>query len=160
VSYLVDANVLISAKRSHYRFGTFPCFWDWLDTQSAAGVVFSVEQVETEIARGNDELSTWIATRAGLFLRADATTASRATDVSVWANDPANGYTPTAIADFFAAADYWLVAHGVARGFTVVTHEAPTGSRKKIKIPDACSALGVTWINPFQMLEDLGANFR
>ena len=51
--------------------------------------------------------------------------------------------------------------HVRALGFTVVTHEAPRPDAKKvIKLPDACSALGVSWTSPYQMLQDLGASFR
>jgi hypothetical protein len=29
VSYLLDANVFIAAKRMHYGFDFCPAFWDW-----------------------------------------------------------------------------------------------------------------------------------
>ena len=69
-------------------------------------------------------------------------------------------YTQAAISEFFAVADYWLVGHALATGYTVVTHEvSEPKSKKKIKIPDACNGVGVKWTNPFEMLEKEGALF-
>lgn len=35
---------------------------------------------------------------------------------------------------------------------TVVTHEVPSASTRRIKIPDACSGLGIKFITPYEML--------
>jgi predicted nucleic acid-binding protein len=158
--YLVDSNVLIAAKRNHYRFGTFPCFWDWIVAQHANGKVFSVKAVEKEILDAKDDLSTWIAKIPTAFLPPDAATAVSAATLTAWVQDPARIFTPSAVSDFFSAADYWLVAHAAAHGFSVVTHEvADPYCRRRVKIPDACNALGVTWLDPFDMLAAESASF-
>jgi len=56
--------------------------------------------------------------------------------VSRWA--ASGGYDPAAVNTFLQDADYYLVAHAHAHGLTVVTHEVPADSVKKIKIPNAC----------------------
>jgi hypothetical protein len=57
-------------------------------------------------------------------------------------------------------ADYWLVAHALATGWKVVTEEKPAPlARKIIKVPDACSGVGVDCIDTFQMLADEGVRF-
>lgn len=61
---------------------------------------------------------------------------------------------------FLAAADYFLVAQALSLEYTVVTQEKPAPqSEKKIKIPDACNAVGVAWISLFDMLKAEGARF-
>jgi len=55
--------------------------------------------------------------------------------------------------------DYYLVAQGFAHGHVVVTHEVASGSKKKIKIPDACISLGVKCMTPFAMLRKERARF-
>lgn len=160
MAYLLDANVFIRAKRDHYRFGTFPCFWDWITAQHGTGQVFSVQAVQREILNGGDDLATWIGGLSTAFLPPDAGTAAGAQAVSDWVNDSARQYTPAAIATFFAAADYWLIAHAAAHGFTVVTQELPEPLRKnKVKIPDVCIGLGVPWLNTFDMLAAESAVF-
>jgi hypothetical protein len=65
--YLLDANVFIQAKNLHYYGMDFcPAFWDWLVSENAAGLVFSIEKVGDEIAAGDDELSEWAARRRRL----------------------------------------------------------------------------------------------
>lgn len=78
--------------------------------------------------------------------------------VSLWA---AGGhYEPTALTPFLGdVADYFLVAHALSHGHTVVTHEKTSTSTKKIKIPDACSGLGIDCMTPFEMLRTEGARF-
>jgi len=39
-------------------------------------------------------------------------------------------------------ADYYLDAHALAHGHTVVTHEVATSSIRKIRIPKACLGVG------------------
>jgi hypothetical protein len=40
-----------------------------------------------------------------------------------------------------------------------VTHEVPSASVKRIKIPDACIGLGIKCITPFEMLRIERARF-
>lgn len=78
--------------------------------------------------------------------------------MSAWANS--QSYAPQAVAQFFSVADYWLVAHALARGYTVVTHEtSQPESKRRIKLPDACMGVGAAWTSPYQLLEDEGATF-
>jgi hypothetical protein len=79
--------------------------------------------------------------------------------VSEWAVSA--NYRQGAADTFLAAADYFLVAQALSRGYTVVTHEKPApASVRRIKIPDACNALGVRWTSPFEMLKFEGARFN
>lgn len=159
--YLLDANVFIRAKRDHYRFSTFPCFWNWVVAKQAAGLVFSIEAIERELQRGQDDLTRWAAgLPAGSFLPPDTATAASARALTAWTRDPGRPYTPAAVATFFASADYWLVAHAHAHAFCVVTHEVPEpASKRKVKIPDACNGVAVPWLGPFEMLQREGARF-
>jgi hypothetical protein len=77
--------------------------------------------------------------------------------VSAWATG--QNYEPSAIATFLQVADYWLVAHALAHDFVVVTHEVPSDSVRKIKIPNACIGLGLTCIGPYEMLRRCRARF-
>ena len=61
-------------------------------------------------------------------------------------------YEPAAVNTFLQIADSYLVAHALAHGDTVGTHEMPAPSIKKIKIPNACNGVGVKCMTPFEML--------
>jgi hypothetical protein len=77
--------------------------------------------------------------------------------VSAWATSQT--YEPAAIATFLQVADYWLIAHALAHDFVVVTHEVPSDSTRKIKIPNACIGLGLSCISPYEMLRRERARF-
>jgi len=158
MAYLLDSNVFMQAKNLHYGFDFCPAFWDWLIANNAAGKVFSVEKVGDEIKAGGDELVDWAADRgAGFFLEPDSKMLPALGSVSNWANG--QSYEPVAVNTFLQVADYYLVAHALAHGHVVVTHEVASGSTKKIKIPDACIGLGIKCITPFAMLRIEHARF-
>ncbi len=151
MAYLLDANVFMSASNLHYGFDFCPAFWDWLIESNRAGRVFSIEKVEGEIRAGGDELTDWAEQRGtGFFLKPDENVLSALDRVSNWAYE--QDYDQAAVHTFLSVADYYLVAHALAHGHAVVTHEKPANSRKKIKIPNACVALGITCMTPFEML--------
>lgn len=156
--YLLDANVFIQAKNLHYGFDFCPAFWAWLEERNVAGQVASIEKVGDELAAQTDELTTWAAARGPtFFLPADAPVLPALTTVSTWATSQT--YEPAAIATFLQVADYWLVGHAKAHGFTIVTHEVPANTTRKIKIPNACVGLGVSCVSPYEMLRRERARF-
>ena len=159
MAYLLDADVFIRAKRDHYRFTFCPGFWEWLLKANGSGKVFSIDKVKGELESGTDELARWAGAQSSLFfLIPDSTVAAAAARVSRWVNQ--QRYESQAIVEFFQSADYWLVAHALAKGWKVVTHEiSAPGSRKKIKLPDACDGVRVWCTNPYQMLDDERARF-
>jgi hypothetical protein len=155
--YLLDANVFIQAKNLHYGFDFCPAFWKWLEQQHQAQAVFSVEKVFGELKAGADPLAEWAEARSDFFLKPDEAVVPSLQIVSNWAATA--GYEPAAVNTFLQVGDYYLVAHAHAHGFTVVTHEIPANSAKKIKIPNACIQLEVKCITPYEMLRAERARF-
>ena len=158
MAYLLDANVFIEAKNRYYGMDFCPAFWDWLTTQNAKGTVFSIEKVADELASGSDDLSTWAAQRGNtLFLPPDENLLMALSTVSVWVNK--QQYRPAAISTFLQDADYYLVAHALAHGHTLVTHEVPSDGVKMVKIPNVCIGVKVKCMTPFSMLRKERACF-
>lgn len=158
MAYLLDANVFIAAKNLHYGLDFCPAFWDWLIAANAAGSVFSIEKVGDEVLAVDDELSAWADARGdGFFLRPDARVFPALAAVSSWANGQA--YTPAAVSTFLQVADYYLVAQAHAGGHAVVTHEVPSATTRKIKIPDVCLGLDIKFMSPYEMLRRERARF-
>jgi hypothetical protein len=158
MSYLLDSDVFIQAKNLHYGLDFCPAFWDWLIATNTAGLVFSTEKVGDEIDAGADELAAWAAVRGdGFFLKPDAAILPALATVSSWATG--QNYEPAAVSTFLQVADFYLVAHALAHGHVVVTHEVAAASTKKIKIPNACIGVGVKCMSPFEMLRHERARF-
>jgi len=158
MAYLLDADVFIRAKNLHYGFDFCPAFWEWLVAHNVAGKLFSVEKVGDEVLAVEDELSEWAGKLGpGFFLPPDADVLASMAAVSAWAQ--AQHYEASAISTFLQIGDYYLVAHAHAGQHTVVTHEVPSTSTRKIKIPDACIGLGVKCMTPYEMLRLERARF-
>jgi hypothetical protein len=158
MAYLLDANVFIAAKNLHYGLDFCPAFWDWLVEKQAEEIVFSVEKVRDEVLAVEDDLAEWIDQRdPSFFLAVDTTSFPSLAAVSEWATG--NRYDQAAVTTFLQIADYYLVAQALAGQHTVVTHEVPSATTRKIKIPDACIGLGISFMTPFQMLRRERARF-
>lgn len=158
MAYLLDANVFIQAKNLHYGLDFCPAFWDWLIANNNDKRVFSIEKVGDEINAGADELSTWAAQRGpDFFLQPDATILPALASVSNWASS--QNYEPVAVNTFLQVADYYLVAHALAHGHTVVTHEKAYSSTKKIGIPNVCIGMKIKFMTPYEMLRHERARF-
>jgi len=158
MSYLLDANVFIQAKNLHYGLDFCPAFWQWLRDSSANERVFSIDKVADEIAAGGDELTDWARQHgSSLFRTTDAAAAAQFGKVSAWVTS--QQYEAAAINTFLQVADFYLIAHARAGGHTVVTHEVPANSTKRIKIPNVCVGLGLRFMTPYEMLRIERARF-
>ena len=156
--FLLDANVFIQAKNLHYGLDFCPAFWEWLVVNNVGRRVYSIEKVGDEIAAGADELAAWASSRgSNFFLKPDAAILPALGSVSTWANG--QDYELAAVNTFLQVADYYLVAHALAHGHTIVTHEIASASTKKIKIPNACIGLGLKCVTPYEMLRIERARF-
>jgi hypothetical protein len=151
-AYLLGANVFISAKNLHYGLDFCPAFWDWIIANNVSG------RVGDEVRALADELSVWAEARGGgFFLRPSADVFPALATVSAWATG--QRYEPAAVSTFLQVADYYLVGHALAGKHTVVTHEVPSASTRRIKIPDACIGLGIKCMSPFELLRRERARF-
>ena len=93
-----------------------------------------------------------------LFRPTDAAVVTQLSNVSEWVIS--KKYDPASEKAFLqSGADFFLVAHALAGGYTVVTHEVKSNSVKRIKIPDVCNGLGLHCITPYEMLRTEKAKF-
>ena len=84
--------------------------------------------------------------------------------VTAWAMSRSGHYLPNALNEFLDAdeADAFLVAFCLADPVNkfVVTQEVSEPNRQnKVKIPDACIALNVSYVNTIEMFRQLGETF-
>lgn len=151
MAYLLDSDVFIQASNMHYQFAFCSAFWDWIDREHAAGKILSIDRVLKEIRDGLfGELKPWAEARPSLFIKsADIETSECNTRVALWVSQ---NYDEAGYEKFFAGADFVLVGYALAHNHIVVTQENTKGG-KKVKIPDACDAMGVKCINTWDLLK-------
>ena len=128
-SYLIDADVLITAKNSYYAFGICPGFWNSLLHGHSHGHLHSIDRVKQELLRGreDEDLTQWVkgSVPGGFFLASDNNQIVAAYGrIILWATDNPQ-YQDAAKTKFASGADGWLVAHGIVTGKAIVTNEQP-----------------------------------
>ena len=160
--YLIDANILIQAKNFHYDMAFCPAFWDFVDQEASTDSIASIQFVYDELADGDDLLAEWVKERKGdiSFLALDdAETQEKYREIVNYV--VSNGFGQAHIDRFLAGADPWLIAKASVLGAKLVTHEvlAVGPIIRKVKIPNICNAFGVSYINPFDMIRNIGSQF-
>ena len=154
--YVLDTNVFIDAANAYYAFDLAPGYWDFLVQLFDSHHAVSIKSVYDELgeAGDGDPLKDWARANKQHFVAPDSRVVACYQRVIAWAK---NNYDSPAVVEFQRVADSGIVAHALAHGWVVVTHEksAPR-SKRRIKIPDACVALGVECLNPFMMLRNRG----
>lgn len=159
--YVLDASVFIEAARRYYGFDFAPRFWQSLVEQARAGHVMSIDPVQNELGRGNDELASWTnGDFASAFMATDdPQVVDSYRELMAWVQSQGQ-FSDAAKAEFASKADGWLVAYARANGCVVVTQEvANPDVKRKVPIPNLCAAFGVRWVDTFAMMRDLGIRF-
>ena len=160
MNYLLDANTFIEANSRYYGMTICPAYWEWLIQAYDRNQVFSINPIKQELINYGDNLSQWVKTNEHIFLtEADDNTQIAFAEVAgVAANLP--NMNEGALQEFLTVADSWLVAKALVTGATIVTHEVyKKDIKKKILIPNVCKLMDVSYINTFEMLHNLDAEF-
>jgi hypothetical protein len=141
-----------------------PIFWKELVEHASNGRLLSIDRVKNELVKGKDELEEWARSEFHKYFvsTADSGVIEAYREIINWAMDQKQ-FTNDAKYNFAKEgnADAWLVAYAKAKGGVVVTHEKYDPKiKRKIKIPNVCRAFGITYIDTFDMLRQLGVVFQ
>ena len=133
----------------------FQGFWQRLAMLAQTGLIFSCEKVKEEIEKGNDDLNQWCKDNLpeGFFLPFDAY--AEYSRLMSWANNNPI-FKTTARQEFATVADAFIVAMAAVHHMKVVTFETSDPKcKKRVKIPDACMAIGVEFCSLNDLLHSL-----
>lgn len=165
VVYVVDSNFLIQAHRVNYPIDVAFSFWNKVKQLAAEGKIVSIDKVKNEIYDKNDALERWcVDNLPDDFFKDSSPVMTEYGAVSTWAISKSAHYMQNALNEFLDAdeADAFIVAYALADPVhrIVVTQEITEPQRKnKVKIPDACIALNVQFVNTINMFRQLGETF-
>ncbi len=155
MTYLFDTNIFIRSK-NEMPMDIWPTFWAKVAGLIQSGKIFSVANVKVEIDKGKDELTTWIKNNApkGFFIDVDSGVMGEYRKIQQWASS--KNFSPSAKQEFAKVADAYLVATASAKGMSLVTYEtSDPNCKKRVKIPDACVALGVRYCDMNTVFKEL-----
>jgi hypothetical protein len=162
--YVIDSNFLIQAHRVYYPLDVAYSFWQKVKQLAYDGKIISINKVRNEIFDHNDELEEWC--RENLpndFFKDTTSIMEEYSKVTAWAISKGDHFLPKALNEFLDSdeADAFIVAFVMSEpNFVVVTQEnSEPFRRNKVKIPDACIALNVNYLNIMEMFRQLNETF-
>ncbi len=152
--YLLDANVLMTAKNQYYEFGRVDQYWEWLAYQAEQGRAKLPIEIYEEITVGNDGLSRWAKEHKSALISDEDVNIALVQKVTV------DGYAPdlTDIEIETIGRDPFLIAHALAdpRNRMIVTTEVRRNTKRdNRKIPSVCDDLGVLTCDQWKPGRDL-----
>ena len=162
--YLIDTDVMTTAKNRNYAFDICPAFWNSILDNHHRANIFSIDRVQNEIMAGHpeDDLVQWVTQHlpVSFFLSVAAPDILSAySEIMLWVQRNPQFYD-AAKAKFAAAADGWLVAYARVHAAVVVTNEqSAPDSKKEVKLPDICDQFDVVRADTFEMLRQLAVCF-
>ncbi len=160
MNYLLDSNTFIEAKNRYYGMQICPGYWDWLLHTNKTHDVSSINHVRNELTRGHDELATWAHKHSHFFVPEDDTPTQEVFGHIANHVMSLEHINSAARAEFLDGADPWLIAKAKATGAIIVTHEKfNKDAKRKIFIPNICKHFNVEYIDTFQLLHELKAEF-
>ena len=163
--YVVDSNFFIQAHRVSYPLDIAFSFWNKVKQLADEGKIISIDKVKSELYDKNDALEEWcIANLPQDFFKDSSEVLTSYGRVSAWALSRSNHYMPNALNEFLDAdeADAFIIAYALAnpKDRFIVTYEiSQPGRKNKIKIPDACFALNIQFMNTIDMFRQLQITF-
>lgn len=164
--YVLDSNFFIQAHRIHYPLDVATGFWNKVRQLAQEGKLTSIDKVKDELYDKNDSLEKWcrINLPEDFFKDTSAIMATYYVQVVNWAISKREHYLTRALDEFLdaAEADAFLVAYCLAdtANKCVVTQETSNSAiRRKVKIPEACVALNISYVNTIDMFRELRETF-
>lgn len=150
--YLMDANVPIRAHGDYYAIDRVAPFWAWLLGMAEAGRVKMPLEIYEEVCKSPDLLGQWLRrpdVRKAIVL-------TEPTDGAAVSRVIQAGYAPNLddVELLTLTRDPFLVAAALGGpDRVVVTREVsrPKKMRANRKVPDVCIAMGVQWIDDFEL---------
>lgn len=155
VDYWLDSNVFIEGVKGPYGFDLAPQFWTVLEEMSDGCLLACPRIVYEELQDVQDDLASWAKKRrkTGMFIDPDARVQQEFQRVCIYVIKHYPDNQPRR--RFLDKADPWIIAHAIAKGGAVVTHEQRNPKMSsKVKIPNVCEHFGVRCIDIYQMLRD------
>lgn len=151
--YSFDTSAILNGRRDLFRPTVFQTLWVQIDGAIADGQIRSVDEVQRELARRDDDARQWADAQGGLFVPLELPIQQSAVQIlNVYPRLVSQGGRRS-------AADPFVIALAMVRNGTVVTEETARGNLTSPRIPDVCGDLGVPCLNLMEYIEAQGWTF-
>lgn len=163
MSYLIDANILITPYKNYYAFDLTDRYWEQLKANIEQGNIVIIDRVKAEVVTPNpkDDLALWLQAInfSALGTKSQAITNNYGAIMKwimqcgyydqrhKWLNDK--------------VADPWLIACAITHNHSIVSAEQGSGSlgqggkSRNPKLPDVAAHFNVQTTDLYTMMRDL-----
>ncbi len=154
--YLIDSNILITAKNKYYQFVRVPEFWEWLNKLIDQGDIKIPIEILKELTDGKDELKDWITKKRQTVLLDEPIVSvdailEKGYEISMQSITDSEFET--------LSRDVFLIeyAYHDINNRVIVSNEISKPSKTGInsKIPDVCDRLRIKCIDIYGLIEIL-----
>jgi predicted nucleic acid-binding protein len=151
--YSFDTSAILNGRRDLFRPAVFQTLWAQIEDAIVAGQIRSVDEVQRELARRDDDARQWADAQGDLFVPLELPIQQSAAQIL--------NVHPRLISQGGrrSAADPFVIALAMVRNGTVVTEETARGNVTNPRIPDVCGDLGVPCLNLMEYIEAQGWTF-
>lgn len=150
MSFSLDTSAILDAWVRHYPPDVFPSVWERMNDAAAAGKIFIVDEVLSELKRKDDGAHDWFESRRQMVISIDAPI--QASVAEIMRRYPKIIDTRRNR----SGCDPWVIALAEVRGFSVVTGERPSGTLTRPKIPDICLDIGLSYMDVVEFFRRQG----
>ncbi|KUI00817.1 hypothetical protein AU190_15935 [Mycolicibacterium acapulense] len=151
--YSFDTSAILNGRRDLFRPTVFQTLWVQIEGAIPDGQIRSVDEVQRELARRDDDARQWADAQGDLFMPLELPIQQSATQIlNVHPRLVSQGGRRS-------AADPFVIALAMVRNGTIVTEETATGNLDKPRIPDVCGDLAVPCLNLMEYIEAQGWTF-
>jgi len=153
VLYSFDTSAILNGRRDLFRPTVFHTLWAQIEDAIVAGQIRSVDEVQRELARRDDDARQWADAQGDLFVPLELPIQQSATQIL--------NLHPRLVSQGGrrSAADPFVIALAMVNNGTVVTEETASGNINKPRIPDVCDELGVPYLTLMGYIEAQGWTF-
>ena len=152
--FSIDTSAILDGWTRHYPREAFPRLWQHLEELIESGHLRASEEVRHELAKKEDQALKWAERQDGLFVPIDDDIQDAVS--AILSDHPRLIDTRRGR----SGADPFVIALAKVRGCAVITGERPSGSLKRPKIPDVCSAIEVESMSLLDLIRQQGWVFR
>ena len=150
IVYCIDSSALIDLWRVYYSPDVFPGIWKDLELSIKKGLIYAPREVYFELQERDDALFTWAKENNAMFVDLNEKELRAVRDVLKDHPNVIDSKKTT------QAADPFVIALSMVRGWTLVTSEKASGDIGHPKIPDVCQRIGLKCIKVMDLFREQG----
>jgi O-methyltransferase involved in polyketide biosynthesis len=148
MKYSIDTSAILDGWARYFPPDVIPGLWDNLEKMVLLGELIATEEVYYELQKKNDDVFKWAKKNKQMFIPIDESIQIAVKEILSEHKKLIDTRKNR------SGADPFVIALASTNNCKVLTGENKTNSIKRPHIPDICDALGIKWINIWDLCRE------